>query len=98
MVRAIKCPLDIQSGSKKVLGAYFTRPDTSHFRGLRTSLWCDRSNHAYFERTMDYVRATNAKFVVTGNTRGGTGYELADSIKQRLGIEARPSSGAESRE
>ena len=56
------------------------------------------SNHADFEGTLDYVRATKARFVVTDNTRKGKGYELAEAIKQRLGIEARPSSGIETRE
>ena len=91
-------PVDIPFGSKIVLSAYFTRPDTPIIEYSERAYGVAMSNHADFEGTMDYVMATKAKFVVTDNTRGGKAYELADAIKQRLGIEARPSSGEESRE
>lgn len=55
------------------------------------------SNHADFKGTLEYVEATGAKFVVTDNTRGGKGIVLAEEIKRRLGIEARPSTSVESR-
>jgi len=41
------------------------------------------SNHADFNETIDYVRATKAKFVITDNTRN-CGQELAIAINQRL--------------
>ena len=55
------------------------------------------SNHADFHGTLDYVRATNAKYVVTDNTRTH-GVELAEAIGERLGVDARPSSNFQSRE
>ena len=91
-------PVDLGSGSKVVLSAYFTRPDMPVVEYSERAYGVAMSNHADFEGTLDYVRATNAKFVVTDNTRKGKGYELAEAIKQRLGIEARPSSGIETRE
>ena len=91
-------PVDLGSGSKIALSAYFTRPDTPIVEYSHRSYGVAMSNHADFEGTLEYARATNARFVVTDNTRGGKGYELARAIRQRLGIEARPSSDVESRE
>ena len=49
------------------------------------------SNHADFTETLEYVRATNAKLVVTDNTRNH-GQELAIAIAERLdGVVAMPS-------
>ncbi|MYB17547.1 MAG: hypothetical protein F4018_03355 [Acidobacteria bacterium] len=49
------------------------------------------SNHADFEETLSYVRATGAKRVVTDNTRNH-GLELALAIKDRIaGVHAGPS-------
>ena len=50
------------------------------------------SNHADFIGTIDYVRATGARYVVTDNTRRH-GKELAQAISERLnGVVAIPSS------
>ena len=91
-------PVDLRSGSKIVLSAYFTRPDAPVVEYSERAYGVAMSNHADFEGTLEYVRATNARFVVTDNTRKGKGYQLAEAIKQRLGVEARPSSGREIRE
>ena len=91
-------PVDLGSGSRVVLSAYFTRPDMPVVEYSERAYGVAMSNHADFEGTLDYVRATNAKFVVTDNTRKGKGYQLAEAIKQRLGIEARPSTAIENRE
>jgi len=53
------------------------------------------SDHADFNGTLEYVRATGAKYVVTDNTRA-YGVELAFQIQQRLGIAATWSSNSES--
>ena len=90
-------PVDLGSGSKVVLSAYFTRPDMPVVEYSERAYGVAMSNHADFEGTLDYVRATNAKFVVTDNTRKGKGYQLAEAIKQRLGVEARPSTNVETR-
>lgn len=91
-------PVDIRSGSKIALSAYFTRPETPVVEYSERAYGLAMSNHADFEGTMDYVKATNARLVVTDNTRGGKGYQLAAAIQQKLGVEARPSSGVENRE
>jgi putative mRNA 3-end processing factor len=49
------------------------------------------SNHADFNGTLAYVEATKARRVVTDNTRN-YGCQLALAIKDRLGIDAEPSS------
>ena len=49
------------------------------------------SNHADFNETVEYVRATGARTVVTDNTRN-RGVELAIALNERLqGVEAVPS-------
>ena len=91
-------PTDTGSVSVVKLSAYFARPDEPVVEYSERAFGVALSNHADFEGTLDYVRATGAKYVVTDNTRGGRGYELALEIKRRLGIEARPSSNFETRE
>ena len=50
------------------------------------------SNHADFNETIEYIKATKARIVVTDNTRSH-GVELAIAVNQRLnGVVARPSS------
>ena len=49
------------------------------------------SNHADFNGTLDYIRATGAKRVITDNTRNH-GWQLAIAVKNHLGVEAEPSS------
>lgn len=88
-------PSDLGKGSKITLSAYFTHPDNPMTEYSERAFAVAMSNHADFEGTLEYIRSTNAKFVVTDNTRGGKGYQLAAAIKQRLGVEARPSSGVE---
>lgn len=90
-------PTDLGKGSKVTLSAYFTRPDTPITEYSDRAWAVAMSNHADFEGTLEYVKSTSAKYVVTDNTRGGKGYQLAAAIKQRLGVEARPSSSVERR-
>ena len=49
------------------------------------------SNHADFAGTLEYVRATGAKRVVTDNTRNH-GVQLARALRNHLGVDAEPSS------
>lgn len=51
------------------------------------------SNHADFKGTLEYVRATGTKRVITDNTRNH-GVNLAQAIQNHLGIEAKPSSNS----
>jgi len=56
------------------------------------------SDHADFEGTLEYIKATNANFVLTDNSRGGKAIELAEAIRSRLGIKAAASENDPSRE
>lgn len=49
------------------------------------------SNHADFSGTLEYVRATGAKRVITDNTRNH-GVQLALALRDHLGVDAHPSS------
>ena len=92
-----KCPDQLPEGTMVVLSAFMTRRDDPVLeyseRGYRIAL----SNHADFLGTLDYVKATRAKYVVTDNTRG-KGVELAQEIQHRLGIKAVPSTNVHSHE
>ena len=92
-----QAPSDIASGSRVTLSAYFTRPDQPITEYSDRAFGVALSNHADFYGTLEYVRASGAKFVVTDNTRGGKGYDLATEITSRLGIPARPSTRIESK-
>ena len=61
----------------------------------KTSYRLSMSNHADFNGTIEYIKATGASYVVTDNSggRGGKAVDLANYIKYSLGIDSRPSSG-----
>lgn len=48
------------------------------------------SDHADFNETLEYVKATGAKTVLTDDVRGNNADLLASAITSRLGIQARP--------
>ena len=73
------------------LSAYMSRMDTPIVEYSENSFSIALSDHADYEGTLEYVRATGAKKVLTDNTRGGHAVELALALKRELGIEARPS-------
>ena len=91
-------PVDIGAASRIVLSAYDSQPDTPVTEYSPKAFCIAMSSHADFEGILDYVRNTNAEYVVTDNTRSGKAYDLAVAIRQRLGIEARPSSNVIRRE
>ena len=91
-------PVDLQSGSKITLSAFFSRPDTPVLEYSERSYCVAMSNHADFNGTLGYIEATGAEFVVADNVRGPRGCQLAHEIRQRLGVEARPSSEVASHE
>ena len=51
-------------------------------------------DHADFDGTLAYIKATGAKYVISDNSRGGHACELAMEIKNQLGIEANPSTNS----
>jgi putative mRNA 3-end processing factor len=78
-------------GTEVTVSAYMadrTHPLTTYTeRAYKVAL----SNHADFNGTLAYVRATGARRVVTDNTRSH-GCQLALAIRNRLGVDAMPSS------
>lgn len=78
--------------TKITLSAYMSNPRDPVLRFSEHAYSVALSGHADFECTLAYVKATRAKEVITDNTRGGHGVELAQEIRRRLNIEARPSS------
>src|SRR5262249_16928149 len=77
-------------GSSVTISAYMaerTHPLTIYSdRAYKVAM----SNHADFNGTLEYIRMTGAKRVVTDNTRN-SGCQLALAIMNHLGIEAEPS-------
>jgi hypothetical protein len=90
-------PVQISKGIAISLSAYMARADDPAMEYSDCSFGVALSNHADFTGTLEYVKATKAKFVVADNTRGH-GAELAVEVTRRLGISARPSSTTYSRE
>lgn len=90
-------PVDLLEGVAVTLSAFMARRDDPVLEYSQRAYRVALSNHADFMGTLEYVRATNAKFVITDNTRTH-GIELAMAISDRLGIEARPSTNVQSHE
>jgi putative mRNA 3-end processing factor len=90
-------PVQIARGSTITLSAYMSRPDDPIMEYSDIAFSVALSNHADFVGTLDYIKATKAKYVVTDNTRGHAA-ELAQEVTRRLGILARPSTTTYSRE
>lgn len=82
---------ELIKGTGVTISAYMADPNhplmTYSDRAYKVAL----SNHADFAGTLEYVRATGAQRIVTDNTRNH-GVELALALKDRLGVDARPSS------
>ena len=89
-------PYQTPPGTTIILSAVGLNPNAGLQENIndgRKSYQLPMSNHADFNGTIEYVKATGAKFVVTDNTegRGSRGAELARQIKKLLGVESRPS-------
>lgn len=89
-------PTDLRGGMSIDLSAYMSKSSDPCLWFSERSCRLAMSNHADFEGTVEYVRATNAREVITDNTRGH-GVELAIGLRS-AGIDARPSSNARSDE
>ena len=86
-------PADLNGFAQVTLSAYFTNPDDPVTEYSKNAFAVALSDHADFDGTLEYVKATGAGFVVTDNSRGGNAHDLANAIRDRLGIAARASSG-----
>lgn len=92
-----KLPVMLPEGVMITLSAFMARSDDPVQEYSERAYCVALSNHADFRGTLDYICATKAKYIVTDNTRTH-GVELAEAIRNRLGIEARPSSNHNSHE
>lgn len=87
-----RCPANELAGSRIVLSAFGTGPTDPVLDYGPTSFRVALTDHADFNATLEYVKATGARFVVTDNTRGGNAITLAGEIARRLGVDCQPSS------
>lgn len=86
-----KMPVSYPQGTTITLSAYMTKSQDPVLKFNEQAYRVSMSNHADFNGTLDYIKETGAKYVLTDNTRGGNAVELASQIKARLDIEAYPS-------
>jgi len=91
-------PVDIGEATSIQLSAFMSRPDDPVMEYSHCSYRVALSNHADFAGTIEYIRTTGARYVVTDNKRGGHAVELAQEVTRLLGIPARPSTVAWSNE
>jgi len=91
-------PTDIGEATSITLNAYMSRLDEPVTAYSDKSFCVAFSDHADYEETLEYVRATRTKKVMTDTTRGGHGVELAQALKRELGIDAQPSNNQYVRE
>ncbi len=87
-------PFDQTNMVSIVISAFMTGPENPVVSYSEHAFRVALSGHADFNGTLEYVAATSAKEVVTDNSRGGHGVELAIEINNRLGVKARPSSNS----
>ena len=91
-------PTDIGEATSIILSAYMSRQNNPIVEYSEKSFCVALSDHADYKETLEYVAATGAKKVMTDNSRGGHGVELAMALKRELGIEAQPSENQYTRE
>jgi len=81
-------PIDPLSGTTITLSAFMAGPDDPVLEYTERALSIALSDHADFLGTLDYIRETGARIVITDNSRGGHAIELANEVSRRLGVEA----------
>jgi putative mRNA 3-end processing factor len=86
-------PIESPNTTTIVLSAYMANGTTPFVERSDRSYSVALSDHADFTGTLDFIRASGAKKVVTDNTRC-KGVELAAAIRAELGIAAMHSSHA----
>ena len=84
-------PTDTGEATSITLNAYKSRLDDPVVEYSEKSFCVALSDHADYEETLEYVRSTGARKVMTDTTRGGHGVELAQALKRELGVDAQPS-------
>ena len=91
-------PTNTGNATSIKLSAYMSRYDNPVVEYSEKAFCVALSDHADFKETLEYVRATRAKKIMTDNSRGGHGVELAMALRRELGIEAQPSENRYTRE
>ena len=91
-------PTDPGEATSITLNALMNRLDDPVVEYSEKAFRVALSDHADYEETLEYVRATGAKKVMTDTTRGGHGVELAQALKRELGVDAQPSTNQHVRE
>ena len=82
---------EMVEGTTVVCSAYMVEADCPMREFSERAYTVALSNHADFNETLKYVKATGARRVITDNTRN-KGCELAKALNERLsGVEALPS-------
>ncbi len=79
-------PVDPHGATTLILSAFRTQPDNPVIVHSDKSFGVALTDHADFEGTLEYIRATGARFVITDNHRGVHAIELATEVRSRLGI------------
>ena len=90
-------PYEIVNGTSIVCSAYMTSPDDPLKKYSKRAFRVALSNHADFKGTIEYIKATGAKRIVTDNTRNHGGI-LAMEINNRIpGVFASPSTNRDTK-
>ena len=85
---------ELIEGTSISCSAFMTRPDNPVIEYSERAFGVALTNHADFDGTIEYIRATGAKKVITDNTRSH-GVDLAIAINDRLkGVYAEPSTNS----
>jgi len=90
-------PYELPFGTAVTISAFMVSSTSPYIEYSERSYKIALSNHADFNETIEYIRASGAKYVVTDNTRTH-GVELAIAINERIeGVCAVPSSNRRDR-
>ncbi len=93
-----RLPTDTGKATSIILKAYMSRLGNPVVEYSEKSFCVALSDHADYEETLEYVRTTGARKVITDNSRGGHGVQLALALRRELGIDAQPSKNQHERE
>ncbi|MDA7960823.1 MAG: hypothetical protein MPJ08_08870 [Nitrosopumilus sp.] len=80
----------ISEESGKIISIFVSgRPGDKTITKTNDTVWIASRSHMEFSEILDYVKNASPEVVVTDNYRTGSGRDLADHIRGRLGIKAR---------
>ncbi|RKU28223.1 hypothetical protein C6497_09560 [Candidatus Poribacteria bacterium] len=91
-------PTDTGNATSIKLSAYMSRFDNPVVEYSEKAFCIALSDHADYNETLAYVHATQARRILTDNSRGKHAVELALALKRELGVDAQPSENKYTRE